>query len=97
MPSLCVLSNLLVYIIHHGSENPEIEYKHAEEHAHARRQLVLVKEFGLSDNADVLFSCGHLQTAMSQLLQHWWTVLSRSEVSNFARNSGPGRLLEQIS
>jgi hypothetical protein len=54
------------------------KYKHAEEHALARRRLV--KEFGLSDNPDVLFSFADALYAQFRWLD-CYAITSRCDLS----------------
>jgi hypothetical protein len=56
------------------------KYKHAEEHALARRRLV--KEFGLSDNPDVLFSFADTLYAQFRWLD-CYAITSRCDLSSY--------------
>jgi anaphase-promoting complex subunit 6 len=55
------------------------KYKHAEEHALARKRLV--KEFGLSDNPDVLFSFADTLYAQFRWLD-CYAITSRCDLSS---------------
>jgi hypothetical protein len=68
------------------------KYKHAEEHTLARRRLV--KEFGLSDNPDVLFSFADALYAQFRWLD-CYAITSRCDLSSVALTGFEYSLSEQ--